>query len=76
MDILQLKLSLIERIVALDDAHILQQLHFLVEKTGDRFLPPLSKEELYENVDEAVADYENGRVFSSSEADHLIASWK
>ena len=70
------KLSIIERVIILDDDMILKQVEDLINTSLQRpSLKRLTKQELVTRAELSDKDIENGDVYSQEDAEKLSQSW-
>ena len=74
------KLNFIELFLHINDVEIIDKLEKLIKvdfkKDNREDLKPMSLESFYEMIDISVEQHKNGKVYSESEMDALIVSWK
>jgi len=80
MDIQTKKLKLIEEFLSISDEKLLDKLESIISKEKKKKyteeLEPMSLNEFHEMIDEAILDYENGRVTSLQDLKKEVLTWK
>lgn len=80
MDIQTKKLKLIKEFLSISDEKLLDKLESIISKEKKKKyteeLEPMSLNEFHEMIDEAILDYENGRVTSLQDLKKEVLTWK
>ena len=70
------KLSIIERVIILDDDMILKQVEDLINKSLHKLsLKKLTKQELVTRAELSDKDIENGDIYSQEDVEKLTQNW-